>query len=96
MFKRNVSRVLFDNFVHVPLLYFPVYFSYNALCFNKSPTTAVINYATEGKGILLDYYKIWLPVSTVVISVIPPHLKIATFATFDIFWMTYLSHKTLS
>ena len=98
----NALRIVaFDALTHVPLVIFPVYYSYNAMILG-GPLHGDTAY--EGLRKYLDedlftintrYWMLWCPANVLVFTVVPRPLRIAFIAGTSFVWLSMVSFTTL-
>jgi hypothetical protein len=95
--EQNMARVvkmtLFDGFVNAPFLWLPPAYVVQALIYGYPKRKALKKYVKDVRenGLLLKYWSLWVPVSFINFSIIPPHYRIVFVASVSFFWMILLS-----
>jgi len=90
--KAAICKVLFDNFVHLPFCYFPLYYmSQPVMKRTGTARQGLENYKTHMWDTCTSGCTIWLPVSTINFYLIPQNFRIAWMAAFSFGWLTILS-----
>lgn len=90
---RVVKMVLFDGFINAPLLWLPPAYLIQAILYRYPARRALQKYVKDVKknGLLKKYWSLWVPVTFLNFSVVPPHCRIAFCAAVSFFWMIILS-----
>merc|ERR1712224_478193 len=84
-----------DICVNGPLIYFPTYYLIKGLFSGKGPRGAMAEYLSpKGHTLLLNYWKVWIPVEAVMWVFVPPSLRVAFLSTVSLFWQVVLSTKS--
>lgn len=88
-----IKKTLFDGFVNAPLLWLPPAYLVQALVYGYPKRKALKKYIKDVRenGLLKKYWSLWLPVSFLNFSIIPPHFRVAFVALVSFFWMIILS-----
>jgi protein Mpv17 len=88
-----VKMTLFDGFVNAPLLWLPPAYLLQALLYGTSKRAAMQKYMTDVRyhGLLTKYWSLWVPVTFLNFSLVPPHYRICFVACVSFFWMIILS-----
>ena len=97
------SKVIFDAVVHNACICIPMAYVVRALVMPTTTTSrssipqAIRSYLHDVRyrGLLLQYYSIWIPTNILLYTFIPPHWRITCMATVSFFWMILLS-RTVS
>ncbi|KAL7535531.1 hypothetical protein ACHAWF_005191 [Thalassiosira exigua] len=90
---RVMQMTLFDGFVNAPLLWLPPAYLAQALLYGYPKRQAIRKYATDVRenGLLMKYWSLWLPMSTINFLWVPKHFRVAFVACVSFFWMIILS-----
>lgn len=90
---RAIKMTLFDGFINAPILWLPPAYIAQALVYRYPKREAIQKYVCDVKenGLLKKYWSLWLPVSLINFSFVPPHFRIAFVAMVSFFWMMILS-----
>ena len=95
--RNSIRKVLADSLVHVPFVYFPVYYIRNTLSLGRviaiDGIASYIQDATSS-NLLISYYTLWPAVQMVTFTTISPHLRIPFIASVSFAWLMYLSFET--
>jgi hypothetical protein len=88
-----IMKTLFDGFVNAPLLWLPPAYLVQGLLYKYPMGKALRKYRKDVRenGLLKKYWSLWLPVSFLNFSVVPPHFRVAFVALVSFFWMILLS-----
>lgn len=88
-----LAQVFLDQFVHHPLMYFPVFYMLKDLVTSDepSPARAVSTYVGNMREDCLALWKIWVPSTLVNFAFMPMHLRIPWVATTSLVWTCILS-----
>ena len=88
------AKVLFDNFVHLPLLYFPLYYVSQPVLRGEGLESwhdGWQNYQRHGLETIVSGLSLWIPVSTINFYAVPPPLRVGFMAAVSFGWLTVLS-----
>eukprot|EP01084_Bolivina_argentea_P278702 476249_1 len=89
--KISIYKSIFDNFVIAPFLLMPIYFACKAFFLGDTFKTGFNNYTNDVWDIMKTYWKIWVPVVTLVFIFIPPNFRVVTVASVSFLWLIILS-----
>lgn len=91
-----MKMVVFDVTIHLPVIYFPTYYTVKEFVYGKSwnpaewAMTGVSNYANNAKEDLTAMIKLWGP-SDCVQFVLPVHIRLPFRHIVSFFWTAYVS-----
>ena len=96
------AKVVFDNFVHLPFLYFPLYYVSQPVLrgeasrdggtsMQEAMQEGWANYKKHGYETVVSGLSLWIPVSTVNFYLVPPPLRVGFMAVVSFGWLTVLS-----
>jgi protein Mpv17 len=88
-----VKMTLFDGFINAPFLWLPPAYIIQAVLYGYPKREALKKYVKDVRenGLLTKYWSLWLPVSFLNFSIVPPHYRIVFVAVVSFFWMIILS-----
>ena len=88
-----LGKVLFDNFVCAPLIWLPPAYFVKAILYGKDLRWGGRQYIEDvtHKGLLREYWKVWVPMQSINFSIVPLHLRVSVMAGTSLFWLTILS-----
>ena len=84
-------KVLLDQGLHHPLVYFPVFYSMKAFVEGKPASTAWDKYRTEIRDSCVALWKIWVPAQAINFAFVPRHMRIPFVAAVSFGWTVVLS-----
>jgi hypothetical protein len=84
-------KVLLDQGLHHPFIYFPVFYSMKAFVEGKPMTTAWDKYRTEIRDSCQALWKIWVPAQAINFAFVPRHMRIPFVAAVSFGWTVVLS-----
>lgn len=84
-------KVLIDQGIHHPLLYFPTFFSMKAVVGGKPLSSAVDKYQAEIWDSLKALWTVWVPAQLINFAFVPRHLRIPYVAAVSFGWTVILS-----
>ena len=94
----SASKAALDQLVHVPLLYFPIFYSVDALLqgawtrgLNEGVAHMRAKLETELWPSLKANWSLWLPASFVGFKLVPAHLRIPYVSGVSMVWTTIMS-----
>ena len=88
----SIYKSMTDSFICAPFFSMPLYFACKAIFLGDSWKDGINNYKNEIWGVLKAYWKIWLPVITLVMFFIPLEFRIATVGAISLLWLMILSY----
>ena len=90
---RVIKMTLFDGLINAPLLWLPPAYLVQALIYGYPKRKALQKYVLDVRenGLLFKYWSLWMPVSFLNFSVVPPHYRVVFVASVSFFWMMVLS-----
>lgn len=84
-------KVLIDQGLHHPFVYFPVFFSMKAVVSGKPLSTAVEKYRTEIWDSVKAMWGVWVPAQIINFAFVPRHLRLPYVAAVSFGWTIILS-----
>lgn len=91
-FKSTGMKVFVDQFLHVPFLFFPVFYGIDGWIKEKPVLHHVEQkWRTEIKATLFANWKLWLPAQAIGFSVVSPHLRVPYVAAVSFIWTSIFS-----
>merc|ERR1712228_101741 len=88
----SLYKSMTDSFIAAPFFSMPFYFACKAVFLGQSWKDGIENYKNEMWKIMSADWKIWLPVITLVMFIIPVPFRIITIGTVSLLWLTLLSY----
>eukprot|EP00747_Dinoflagellata_sp_TGD_P169715 gnl/TRDRNA2_/TRDRNA2_199461_c0_seq1.p1 gnl/TRDRNA2_/TRDRNA2_199461_c0~~gnl/TRDRNA2_/TRDRNA2_199461_c0_seq1.p1 ORF type:complete len:210 (+),score=27.49 gnl/TRDRNA2_/TRDRNA2_199461_c0_seq1:48-677(+) len=92
--RAGFSKSLFDNFVHVPILYIPCFYFCVGLMQGHEPQAVCDAFEREWASSSLTCAAFWTPVEAVIFGCVPAHLRVIVVNTGNIVWNTWLSGRS--
>ena len=89
--RNMIMQVVLDQFVHHPLLYFPVFYSLKEVVNGGTVGGGLSKYANNYAEDLPALWKLWLPATIINFSVMPMHLRIPWVASTSLIWTCIIS-----
>ena len=89
--KISLYKSMCDSFICAPFFSMPLYFTCKAIFLGDSWKDGINNYKQETWIIMKNYWKIWLPVITLVLFLVPLEFRIATIGCVSLLWLMILS-----
>jgi len=91
--NQAMLKMAVSQFVMAPLLTLPVAYVFKGLVFGKTLVGSLEDYwiGLTQQGLLLAFWKLWIPIQFLVFAVIPPHLRIPFSSCFSFLWTVILS-----
>lgn len=94
-----VKKVVADSTMHVPMVYLPLYFSFENWALQGSAAEGLQRYfGKEGWDSLLAYWRMWPLFHWLNFTYTPPQLRIGVIAGFSYVWLivlSFLSHREM-
>ena len=91
-FFTAAKKVSADAFLHVPFLYLPLYYPFEAVATGKGTVRDGLEaYAHDAPRVLSAYWTTWPAAHFISFTVLPQELRIAFVATLSFLWLCYLS-----
>jgi|TARA_B100000524_G_scaffold318185_1_gene197559 glycine cleavage system regulatory protein len=87
-----VAQVFLDQFVHHPLMYFPVFYALKEVVNGGSVEGGISQYATNYQEDLVALWKLWVPSMVVNFSLMPMWGRIPWVASTSLLWTMILSY----
>lgn len=84
-------KVLIDQGIHHPFVYFPVFFSMKAVVSGQPLSTAVEKYRTEIWDSVKALWGVWVPAQILNFAFVPRHLRLPYVAAVSFGWTIILS-----
>jgi protein Mpv17 len=98
-----IQEVLADNLIFAPLLCLPVAYAFKAAFTSQDLSLETFKKGLEryiedvtSKGLLMQYWKIWVPGQFLTFGIIPPHFRVVFVAAISFFWICILSQISSS
>ena len=96
-FKQTMKKVLVDQFIYTPFIYFPVFYTLrgfiNERRVNKQTLIfAKIMYKNNVMDDLRRFWTIWIPGMWITFQIMPMHLRLPWIAGLSFFWVMILSY----
>lgn len=89
-----VAQVFLDQFVHHPLMYFPVFYALKEVVNGGTVETGMTKYKTNYQEDLVALWKLWVPSMLVNFSLMPMYGRIPWVASTSLAWTMILSYMT--
>lgn len=88
----SMAKVLVDNFMYVPGIYFPVYYTFKSLFLSDMQISdGIKSYWNEKWTVLPAYWKVCLPAVFIIFHFVPMEFRIASIAGLGFVWLCVLS-----
>ena len=87
-----VKKVLVDNALVTPFLYFPVFYATVPTARGASPSQAAARLRSEWVSSNITSAAVYVPFAAANFGLVPPHLRILSVSAFEFVWATILSH----
>ena len=87
---------LIDNFVHVPFLYTPVYFTSMSIIQGKNYIEMKTWVSKDFIDSILACWIFWIPANGVNFAVIPQKYQVIYMNSLNLIWSVLLNHLTLN
>eukprot|EP01083_Nonionella_stella_P160891 526304_1 len=88
----RVAVTMMDCFIHVPLLFFPIYYVFRSLIFGGSLADGLNEYWNEKWNVLPAYWKLWLPSMFCIMSFVPIEFRIFAIGSVSVIWLIIMSY----
>ena len=92
------KEVVVDNLIFAPLLCLPIAYAFKTVFTSDELSIDVFRRGLEKyaddvttRGLLVQYWKIWIPAQFLTFGVIPSHFRVAFVAAVSFFWIFILS-----
>eukprot|EP00929_Paragymnodinium_shiwhaense_P006695 TRINITY_DN11066_c0_g1_i1.p2 TRINITY_DN11066_c0_g1~~TRINITY_DN11066_c0_g1_i1.p2 ORF type:complete len:210 (-),score=39.03 TRINITY_DN11066_c0_g1_i1:192-821(-) len=95
MLQVGVYKSCIDNFIHVPFLYMPAFYTSTGLMQGRSFATSVEELKANYGESTLACMAMWLPVQTATFAVIPSHWIIVWVNAWCLVWNAALSYYAM-
>ena len=89
-----IEKMVVHHFLWNPIVYFPVFFTFNGLFLGLSMTEFHEWVTRDYVSNLLWCYVVWGPTTAVVFSKVPEHLQSVFMSTLSLGWNSFLSWKS--
>lgn len=89
--RNMLAQVGIDQFVHHPLMYFPVFYVLKEVVNGGSPSAGLEKYSRNYQEDLVALWKLWVPSTIINFTFMPMHLRIPWVATTSLLWTCILS-----
>ena len=90
--RSMVAQVVIDQFVHHPLLYFPVFYGLKEVVNGGTVGGGLAKYAKNYSEDLPALWKLWVPSTIINFSIMPMHLRIPWVASTSLIWTCIISY----
>ena len=90
--RSMVAQVVIDQFVHHPLLYFPVFYGLKEVVNGGTVGGGLAKYAKNYNEDLPALWKLWVPSTIINFSIMPMHLRIPWVASTSLIWTCIISY----
>ena len=90
--KMSLYKSMTDSFITAPFVGMTFYYGCKSFLSGQSFKEGMQNYRDEFWNVMSAYWKIWLPVITLVMFVVPVPFRIITIGSVSLLWLMILSH----
>lgn len=86
------AQVFIDQFVHHPLMYFPVFYGLKEVINGGTVSGGMAKYAVNYQEDLVALWKLWVPSTIINFALMPMHLRIPWVASTSLIWTCIISY----
>ena len=90
--RAGISKSVIDNFVHVPCLYLPTFYSWVGLVQGQSSEAILSAMNQDVVHVTLLHAAVFVPGMAFVFGVVPVYLRLLVVNASNLLWTVFLSH----